>query len=65
MKKSLLLVILILSSYFVAAQNNDDYIELAREILKTEKKAAIAGELDIFLEDPFQFFLDSQLLVQL
>lgn len=47
MKKSLLLVILILSSYFVAAQNNDDYIELAREILKTEKKAAIAGELDL------------------
>lgn len=47
MKKSLLLVILILSSYFVSAQNSDDYIELAREILKTEKKAAIAGELDL------------------
>ena len=32
---------------FVTAQSSDDYIELAREILKTEKKAAIAGELDL------------------
>ena len=45
MKKSILFITLFLSAYLVAAQNSDDYIELAREILKTEKKSAIAGEL--------------------
>jgi hypothetical protein len=47
MKKTILLTILILSSYFVKAQTTDDYIELARDILKTEKKAAVAGEMNL------------------
>jgi len=47
MKKSVLFIALFLSAYLVAAQNSDDYIELAREILKTEKKAAIASEMDL------------------
>lgn len=39
-----LALILCLNNY---AQTNDDYIELAREVLKTEKKAAIAEVLDL------------------
>jgi len=42
MKKSILLIALFLSSFALQAQTTDDYIELARDILKTEKKAAIA-----------------------
>jgi len=47
MKKTILFTALILSSYFVKAQTTDDYIELARDILKTEKKAAVAAEMDL------------------
>ena len=42
MKRSLLLITLVLSTYLAKAQTSDDYIELARDILKTEKKSAIA-----------------------
>jgi len=47
MKKHILFVALFVVANFVTAQSSDDYIELAREILKAEKKAAIAGELDL------------------
>lgn len=47
MKRSILLITLVLSAYLAKAQSTDDYIELARDILKTEKKAAIAEEMDL------------------
>ena len=47
MKKSILFIALFMSAYIVTAQNSEDYIELAREILKTEKKSAIAGEMNL------------------
>ena len=49
-------IALLLSAYIVTAQTSDDYIELAREILKTEKKAAIAGELDLSNEEITPFW---------
>ena len=42
MKRSILFVTLLLSTFLAKAQTTDDYIELARDILKTEKKSAIA-----------------------
>jgi hypothetical protein len=43
MKKSVLvLLVVIFSSVQLFAQSNDDYIELVRDVLKTEKKVAIA-----------------------
>lgn len=47
MKRSILLITLILFTYLAKAQSSDDYIELARDILKTEKKAAIAEGMDL------------------
>ncbi len=47
MKKSILFIALFMAAYIVTAQNSEDYIELAREILKTEKKSAIAGEMNL------------------
>ena len=47
MKRSNLFITLVLSTYLAKAQSTDDYIELARDILKTEKKAAIAEEMDL------------------
>ena len=43
MKKSVLVsLVVIFSSVQLFAQSNDDYIELVRDVLKTEKKVAIA-----------------------
>lgn len=47
MKKSLLLTALILNVYLTDAQTSDDYIELARDILKTEKKSAVAEGMNL------------------
>jgi len=47
MKRSILLISLVLSAYLAKAQTSDDYIELARDILKTEKKSAIAEGMDL------------------
>jgi hypothetical protein len=56
MKKHVLLIALFMSAYVVSAQTTDDYIELSRDILKTEKKAAIAGELDLTNEEITPFW---------
>ena len=42
MKKTTLTISILLFCSMAFAQNVDDYIEVAREVLKTEKKAAIA-----------------------
>jgi hypothetical protein len=42
MKKLLLIVSIFLASAAIYAQADNDYLELARDVLKTEKKAAIA-----------------------
>ena len=47
MKKTILFTALILSSYFAKAQTADDYIELVRDVLKTEKKAIVAEGMDL------------------
>lgn len=47
MKKTLLTLTLALAAYIAYAQTADDYIELARDILKTEKKLAVAGEMNL------------------
>lgn len=41
------MITLILFTLITQAQTSDDYIELARDILKTEKKAAIAEGMDL------------------
>jgi hypothetical protein len=47
MKRSILFITLVLSTYLAKAQSTDDYIELARDILKTEKKSAIAEGMEL------------------
>jgi ABC-type histidine transport system ATPase subunit len=48
MKKSkLLLIVLVLNVFVTNAQTSDDYIELARDILKTEKKSAVAEGMNL------------------
>lgn len=47
MKRIILMITFILYAFLTQAQTSDDYIELARDILKTEKKAAIAEEMDL------------------
>ena len=46
-KISLLIIGLVLISKSVLAQNTNDYIELTREVLKTEKKMAIAEAMKL------------------
>lgn len=41
------MITFVLYAFLTQAQTSDDYIELARDILKTEKKAAIAEEMDL------------------
>jgi len=45
MKKIFLAVAIAVFSISLMAQSENDYLELSREILKTEKKAAIAGAM--------------------
>ena len=47
MKKTTLTISIILFSSLTFAQTVDDYIEVAREVLKTEKKAAIAEAMTL------------------
>ena len=48
MKKTLIpLVLFAITSSTINAQSVDDYIEVAREVLKTEKKAAIAEAMQL------------------
>ena len=39
MKKKLIVIALIFSATIMFAQNDRDYLEVTREVLKTEKKA--------------------------
>ena len=47
MKRTILMITLVLYAFLTQAQSSDDYIELARDILKTEKKAAIAEGMEL------------------
>ena len=48
MKKTVLVSLaIIFSSVQLFAQSEDDYIEIVRDVLKTEKKAAIAGIMEL------------------
>jgi len=47
MKKLILPAVLILLSIAVSAQSDNDYLEIARDVLKTEKKAAIADVMQL------------------
>ena len=47
MKKLLSIVSVILISTAIYAQSENDYLELARDVLKTEKKAAIAEVMQL------------------
>ena len=47
MKKKLILVALFLSGTIMFAQNDRDYLEVTREVLKTEKKASIMEAMDL------------------
>lgn len=47
MKKVNLSLILILLSFSSFSQTIDDYIEIARDVLNTEKKAAVAGAMQL------------------
>jgi hypothetical protein len=42
MKKTLIIIVFLLAVTGTFAQNDRDYLEVTREVLKTEKKAAIA-----------------------
>ena len=45
MKKSLLIISAFIFSLTIQAQTDNDYLELTREILKVEKKAAVADAM--------------------
>ena len=47
MRRIILAITLVLFAFLTQAQSSDDYIELARDILKTEKKAAIAEGMEL------------------
>jgi len=47
MKRTTLIISLILSCSAAFSQTVDDYIEVARDVLKTEKKAAIAEAMEL------------------
>ena len=47
MKKGLLIISLCVFSLALFAQSGEDYIELTRSVLKTEKKAAIAETMEL------------------
>jgi hypothetical protein len=56
MKKFTLIVSYIFICTLTFAQSVDDYIEVAREVLKTEKKAAIAEAMNLTETDSGQFW---------
>lgn len=57
MKKSLLVSLaIIFSSFQLFAQSDDDYIEIVRDVLKTEKKAAIAEVIELSATESSPFW---------
>lgn len=47
MKKSIVIIALLFTGYFSFAQSANDYLELSRDVIKTEKKAAIADAMQL------------------
>lgn len=47
MKKILFVAVAVLFSVSVSAQSDNDYLEMAREVLKVEKKAAVAEAMEL------------------
>ena len=47
MKKSIIALVLLFAGIQVMAQTSDDYVEIMRSVLKTEKKAAIAEVMNL------------------
>ena len=47
MKKLLFGIVLVFSGFGLVAQNANDYLEVSREVLKTEKKALIAEAMEL------------------
>jgi len=47
MKKSIIAVLLLFAGVQMMSQNTDDYLEIMRSVLKTEKKAAIAEVMNL------------------
>jgi len=57
MKKSVLISLaIIFSSVQLFAQSEDDYIEIVRDVLKTEKKAAIAEIMELSTPESAPFW---------
>ena len=57
MKKTLLVSLaIIFSSVQLFAQSEDDYIEIVRDVLKTEKKAAIAEVMELSTTESAPFW---------
>jgi len=56
MKKFLLLITIILMGIQVSAQQENDYLEVSREVLKTEKKAIIAELMQLSQEESAVFW---------
>jgi hypothetical protein len=47
MKKSIIIIALFFTTAITFAQNSNDYLELSRDVIKTEKKAAIAEVMQL------------------
>ena len=47
MKKSIVIIALLFTGYISFAQSANDYLELSRDVIKTEKKAAIADVMQL------------------
>jgi len=56
MKKYLILITLIMVGFNVIAQQAHDYVEISREVLKTEKKAIIAELMQLSEEESAIFW---------
>lgn len=56
MKKILFIIGAIVIAIGVNAQSDDDYLEIARDVLKTEKKAAIAEVMQLTKEESTPFW---------
>ncbi len=56
MKKLILFMVFALSGTFLMSQTTEDYIEILRSVLKTEKKAAIAEEMNFTEQEASVFW---------
>lgn len=56
MKKFFLMIITCVFAISIHAQTDNDYLEIARDVLKTEKKAAIAEVMQLSKEESAPFW---------